>query len=119
MEEPRGNSRRPSNQSGVYEQPYGSDGIYNEYFDPLNDGKSTKLKKEISVRINYIYKILFVFKCLDISKSKIFWLVILLVVIITGVVSGLIVFYAFEKKVIFWYTPRRIAETSLYLKFLY
>ena len=101
MEEPRGNSRRPSNQSGVYEQPYGSDGIYNEYFDPLNDEKSTKLK------------------CLDISKSKLFWLVILLVVIITGVVSGLIVFYAFEKKVIFWYTPRRIAETSLYLKFLY
>ena len=33
-------------------------------------------------------------------KSKIFWLVILLV-IITGVVSGLIAFFAFEKKVIF------------------
>ena len=36
----------------------------------------------------------------DIMKSKIFWLVILLV-IITGVVSGLIAFFAFEKKVIF------------------
>ena len=34
MEEPRDNPRRPSNQSGVYEQPYGSNGIYNKYFDP-------------------------------------------------------------------------------------
>ena len=35
------------------------------------------------------------------SKSKIFWLVILLVVIITAGVAGLISFFAFEKKVLF------------------
>ena len=50
MKEPRGKSRRPSNQSGVYEQPYKSNGIDNQYFDPFNDEKSTELKKEISVR---------------------------------------------------------------------
>ena len=37
MEEPRDNPRRPSNQSGVYEQPYGSHGIYNEYFNPFKN----------------------------------------------------------------------------------
>ena len=50
MEEPRDNPRRPSNQSGVYEQPYGSNGIYNEYYDPFNEGNSTESKKDISVK---------------------------------------------------------------------
>ena len=57
MEEPRGNSRRPSNQSGVYEQPYGSDGIYNEYFDPFNDKNSTELKKKKFGTRFFFYKI--------------------------------------------------------------
>ena len=43
MEKANDNPRRLSNQSGVYEQPYGSNGIYN----PFNDDE---LKKEISVR---------------------------------------------------------------------
>ena len=50
MEKPRDNPRRPSNQSGVYEQPYGPNRIYNEYFDPFNDKNSTELKKKNSVR---------------------------------------------------------------------
>ena len=38
-------------------------------------------------------------KCSDISKSLLFWLIILVVVIFAGLVSGLIVFFVFEKKV--------------------
>ena len=45
MEKPRDNPRRPSNQSGVYDQPYASDGINDEY-DPFNDEKNGKSVKD-------------------------------------------------------------------------
>ena len=53
MEKPRDNPRRPSNQSGVYDQPYASDGIYDEYYNPFNDEKSTESKKKNSVKDSF------------------------------------------------------------------
>ena len=46
MEKPRDNPRRPSNQSGVYEQPYASDGTYDGTYDPFNDEKNGKSVKD-------------------------------------------------------------------------
>ena len=52
-------------------------------------------------------------KCQVMSRSKLFWLVILLVVIITAGVAGVIFFFAFEKKVIFSKSRPYISSTVL------
>ena len=67
MEKANDNPRRLSNQSGVYEQPYGSNGIYN----PFNDDE---LKKEISVRDSSFIKYNLYSSVLISRKAKYFGL---------------------------------------------
>ena len=105
MEEANDNPRHLSNQSGVYEQyevqPHVNE--YNQYHNPFEDqpsGSENEKSVNIFILLLLLLSKIILFKCPGMCKSKIFWLVILLVVIITGVVSGLIVFFAFEKKVI-------------------
>ena len=74
MEEPRDNPRPPSDQSGNYEQPYVSDGIYNEYYDPFNDEKSTETKKEISVKDSSFIKYNLYSSVLTSQKARFFGL---------------------------------------------